>query len=155
MYTYASNVRKVEHPMQQSWENPWRRPRHAPVFVHHRVPLKRWLHLRNIKRLRPGVMRWDVFRRYADERKAEQQEISRGLHMLLRAKDGLAACGMIVLNPILMMESSCELLKRAIARADARGDEEGKQLLERHLALLALAREKGVIGVMRKLTQKG
>jgi hypothetical protein len=124
------------------------------MFVHHRISLKRWLYVRNLRRLRTGIVRWDVFRRYARERQANEREMRYGLQMLLRAKDGLAACGMIVLNPMLVMESSCEMLERAIDKAEARGDEEGKLLLERNLALLELARQQGVIGVMRTFTRK-
>ncbi len=141
--------------MQRSWDTPWRRPRQTPVFIRHRISLKRWLHLRSPRRLRPGSVRWDVFTRYAGELAAGRREMMRGLRMFVHAKDGFTACGIIVLNPLLMMESSCELLKRSIAKAEARGDREGKLLLERRLAFLEFARAHGVIGMMRKLTRQG
>jgi hypothetical protein len=94
------------------------------------------------------------FADYADDLAFEQRIMARALRQFLHAPDGFAACGVLVLNPILLMESACERLARAIAKAEARGDEKNRELLKHYLVMLELARQGGVIAVMRKLTQK-
>jgi len=94
------------------------------------------------------------FASYARNLAFEKRGMASALRQFLHAKEGFAACGVLVLNPVLLMESGSEWLRRAIVSAKARGDEQGVELLNCRLALLELARKEGVIAVMRKLAWK-
>lgn len=140
--------------MQRVWQKSCRQSRRAPAFVRRRILLKRRLRARAARHRRPGPDGWMWFADYADDLAFEQRIMARALRQFLHAPDGFAACGVLVLNPILLMESACERLARAIAKAEARGDEKNRELLKHYLVMLELARQGGVIAVMRKLTQK-
>ena len=130
------------------------RSRHSIAAIRHVDVFKRRLRVRNLKRWRTNTSDWVWFSDTAADLAFGRRIMARALRKYLQAPDGLAACGMLALNPLLLMESARERLKRAIARARAHGDEERKQLLERRLVMLELACKEGVITVVRDLTQK-
>jgi hypothetical protein len=74
--------------------------------------------------------------------RAIKLEMARALRQLLLAPDYREASGVVVRNPILLVESAAELLRATLEEAERRGDTADREMLLGYLRLLEQERSR-------------
>jgi hypothetical protein len=87
---------------------------------------------------RPGL----VAHVYASLLMEIKLEMARALRQLLQAPDCREASGVVVRNPILLVESASELLRATLEEAERRGDRADRDMLLSYLHILELERRR-------------
>ena len=113
--------------------------------------MRRWLRGSAVRQRRVAANGWNRLAHYIEDLVFVTRQRDRALRKFLAAPDEITACRVLVLHPILVLESASERLMRTIASAEARGDAKNKEMLERHLRIMRLVREKGLKAMMQGL----